>query len=222
MGFAAMSENKRAPSALVLILVIWCILLLVGWYFSGHWEWSDRWGTSWFEIGWIGRVVFTLSSLALLLMWRRRHHISLSTWLLYGVPLVVTEFLRFQAGVAVRNFSQSGNTRLLVDYSAYSTAYIAGVLLWIVLFPYDQISRRSSVAWRIGVVAVAVVVAGLTGYYNFALIGSGEPGSSILRGLQGQGEAATLTVFVILLLRTLGPVTASAIGSVRSERTPKE
>lgn len=215
-----MNGHKRASGVLVLILAIWCVLLLAGWYFASHWEWSNRWGTSWFEIDWVGRAVFVLSSIALLLIWRRSHHISLSTWLLYGVPLIVTELLRFEAGLAVRDFSlAAGNARFLADYSAYSTAYIAGVLLWIVLFPYDRMSGRSSIAWRIGIAAAAVVVTAVTGYYKFALIGSSESGSSILRALQKHDEAATLAVFVLLLLRTLAPMTSSVVASVRGERT---
>lgn len=211
-----MNLNKQILNKLVFVLGGSAALLICFWYFAHQWEWYTRWGTRWFEVGWLCRITLILISVTLLHVWRRSHHIGLSTWLLSVVPFLVAEVFRVEVAIAVRSFSQTGSSHFLATYAGSYVAYIAIILFWIIAFPFEKIYERSgyrySVFWRVGLSAVSLIIIGLSARQSSLLVGS-RPASSLaaMNALQAQAQSATLAVFAVLIARMFAPATVTLV-----------
>lgn len=210
-----MKLNKQAFNKLVFVLGGSAVLLICFSYFAHQWEWYTRWGTTWFEIGWLCRITLILISATLWHIWRRSHHIELSTWLLFVIPFLVAEVFRIEVAIAVRGFSQTGSSHFLASYTRFYVAYIAIVSFWIIAFPFERVYERPgyrySVFWRVGLSGVSLVVIGLSARQSLLLVGSSAPSSSTMNVLQTQAQSATLAVFALLVARMFAPAAVTLI-----------
>jgi NAD/NADP transhydrogenase beta subunit len=204
-----MSINLKEFKILLAALAIWCALLTAGRLIS-HWEWSARWGTTWFNAGWVETAVLTFWLMAICSMWRRSRRIGYRHWLFLVIPLVVCEALRWKMAIAVKAFAGSTNGQSLSSYATYSGAYTAALLIWIVGFPSEESwgypsDKGKLRTWNLVLLSIAATIGWVTYRRSFAIIGrfQGAVDASSMLLLQQWMQSVTVVVFVFLLVRTL-------------------
>jgi hypothetical protein len=146
-----------------LTLTAWCALSLLALPFS-RWGWSYVGGIQRYDIMWIGNAMLVWSSLLILAMQRMKRTIQYERWLWVVIPFLASVALLFEANEAFRSFVRDPSKKLAMAYAVYSCAYVAAILFWVVVFPFEAIrephSERHGFLWKtaMGVVAIAIAV----------------------------------------------------------------
>lgn len=215
-----MQVNKGKLVSGFIMLCVWCALLMSARLFS-YWEWTSRWGTAWFEIGWIVGAVVVFCLVAIQVIRRKMGNVTPRVWFSLGVPFVLSEILRWKAAMAVQYFAASEAGHWLTQYAIYSSFYTLVIVSWIIVFPFDRIwatanTANRSVAWRLILIAVAISIAAVTCQHSFAIVDhyQSAAGLSGIYTLQMWMQSVTWALYIFLGLRVFLPVTVELVAAI--------
>lgn len=208
-----MHVNHEALKRLLIALACSIVLLSLAWPFS-DWQWTGRNGLLSYNLWWIGVVTLVAAITTCYVMWRKKQNILPAQIFWLVIPFIVSLFLVWKTGNALRNaIWVRGNTDFLTLYAYYSGAFIVDILLWIVIFPYEEAwgphAEKPRIVWKICLTALALGISALTITHSLGIvhnIASGNEGSGI-HLLQLWVQKITALIFIFLVARMLAPGT---------------